>query len=323
MMVPGNYTDKGKWAFGAGRIFVLFCFVVLLFSGTAHASYSVVLVLSSEAVPYRQAADALKDSLAEQGVYCRDYVLDDLTKLTPVFLNDVYKTKMWVAIGSRAASHLHTVLPDKTPLVYCMVADPEKIGLDPSQENVVGVSVTKPVKEQFAIIEKVIPNLRSIAMLYRSSSRKSLMTLIDVKEHLPADWTLEAIDVDKYDSMADAIAELFQRDVDMIWTMADSSIYNRATVNSLLLSSLRQQVPVFGFSGSFVKAGALLGLDADPVLQGEYAASLVVYGFDENASNDRPVSSGVTIAVNMVVANRLGISLPADVVQQARVIGAH
>ncbi len=199
--------------------------------------------------------------------------------------------------------------------MYCMVADPEKIGLENGQENVVGVSVTMPVKEQFTIIQKAIPTLRSIAMLYRSSSHKSMMTLIDVKEHLPNNWTLEAIDVDKSESMADAIAELFLRDVGLIWTMADSAIYNRATVNHLLLSSLRQQVPVFGFSGSFVKAGALLGLDADPVLQGEYAASLVVNGFDDDTLNDKPVSSGVTIAVNMVVANRLGISLPADVVK--------
>ena len=147
------------------------------------------------------------------------------------------------------------------------------------------------------------------------------MTLIEVKTHLPGSWKLEAVDVDRYDSMADAIAELFQRDVDLIWTMADSGIYNRATVNSLLLSSLRQQIPVFGFSGSFVKAGALLGLDADPALQGEYAASLVVSGLEGNKLNDKSICSGVTIAVNMVVADRLGISLPAAVINQACIIG--
>jgi hypothetical protein len=43
---------------------------------------------------------------------------------------------------------------------------------------------------------------------------------------------------------------------------------------------LRNGVPVFGFSGSFLKAGALLGLDADPVLQGQYAASLVLKYLD-------------------------------------------
>lgn len=131
-------------------------------------------------------------------------------------------------------------------------------------------------------------------MLYRSSSMKNMQTLVDVSAHLPAGWKLEAVDVAK----ADSTAELFRRDSGMVWTIADDSvIYNRATVTSLLLSSLRQQSPVFGFSGSFVKAGALLGLAANPTLPGGYAASLV--------------------------ADRLGISLPADVVDQACIIGAH
>jgi ABC-type uncharacterized transport system substrate-binding protein len=315
--------NKGKkWYLGAGKLCVLLCLFFLSSAVNVCASNAVFLVLSSEAEPYQQAADALQASLAKQDIETWVFFSDELSKRVPDFSSDNYKIKMWVAIGSRAAAQLHRALPESTFLVYCMVADPEKIGLEDGRKNVAGVSVTKPVEDQFAIIQQVVPNLRSIAMLYRSSSAKSMQTLTDVQEHLPASWKLEAVDVDKADSMAEAIAELFKRDPGMIWTMADSAIYNRATVNSLLLSSLRQQIPVFGFSGSFVKAGALLGLDVNPLLQGEYAASLVVSGLKKNALDAKPISSGVNLSVNMVVADRLGISLPATVMEQATIIGA-
>ena len=300
----------------------LFCLLVLSFSTDVSAAEDVFVVLSSEAKPYRQAAEALQSTLKKGNIKTRTYLS---LKLSPVgldFSSDTYKMKVWVAIGSRAATQLNSVLPQSSPLVYCMVADPEKIGFESKRKNVVGVSITKPVQEQFAIMRKAMPDLRSIGMLYRSSSMKSMQTLIEVNAHLPSGWTLEVVDVDKADSMADAIADLFRRDVGMIWTMADSAIYNRATVNSLLLASLRQQVPVFGFSGSFVKAGALLGLEADPVLQGEYAASLVVEGL-HGKSKAVSSSSGVILVVNMVVAARLGISLPEDIVDQATIIGIH
>jgi len=72
-------------------------------------------VLSSDAAPYQQAADALNSSLEKQGIYTREYLSVKLSELTPEFLAEIYKTKMWVAIGSRAAAHLHKVLPDTTP----------------------------------------------------------------------------------------------------------------------------------------------------------------------------------------------------------------
>lgn len=315
-MIKGKNMKKQD---GAGSLCVLFC-LLFLFSPGVSVAEDVFLVLSSEAQPYRQAADALKSVLEKENIKTRIALSEKLDPAELDFSSNTDTIKAWVAIGSRAASQLNRILPPLTPLIYCMVADPEKIGLESERKNVVGVSVTKPVQEQFAIMQKAMPGLRSIGMLYRSSSSKSMQTLSEVNAHLPSSWILEAVDVDKADSMAGAIAELFRRNTGMIWTMADSAIYNRATVNRLLLASLRQQVPVFGFSGSFVKAGALLGLEAEPALQGKYAASLVMESLN-GKSETVCVSSGVTLAVNMVVAERLGISLPEDIVDQTCITG--
>ncbi|MBU1232373.1 MAG: hypothetical protein KKC77_05750 [Proteobacteria bacterium] len=310
-------NEKG-WIRSAGQ--VCLCLLFLCVPCSAEILHNVNLVVSSDAGPYREAAEALESALAEQNVATRLITLEAIIQREPS-LSLEKKTEVWVAIGSRAADYLNFSLPDSVSLVYCMVADPEKIGLKSGRKKVVGVSVTTSVNEQFAIIRQAMPNLLSIGMLYRTSSAKSVQTLDEVLKHLPSSWQLEAVDVDAAGSMAVAIQKLVRKKVGMIWTMADSSIYTRATVKALLLASLRNQTPVFGFSGSFVKAGALLGLDADPRLQGQYAASLVQDILSQSKKQSQSATPGVTLAVNLIVADRLGISLPEEIIGRAHVIG--
>jgi len=285
-----------------------------------YAADTVLLVLSSDAAPYRTAATALQLSLADENVQSVTVISEEIAFKSFDAMQKKYAPIRWVAIGSRAAAQVNRLLPPTMPLVYCMVVNPQKVGIDPARGQVAGVSVVKSVQEQFAIIKIAMPALDSIAMLYRSSSEQSLQTLNDVKKQLPKGWKLEAVDIDSKKSQAAAIKELFERKSDLIWTTADSSIYNRAIVKSLLLASLRSGTPVFGFSGSFVKAGALLGLDADPETQGKFAASLVKRCMGLSKEQGCLMASGVTLAVNLVVADRLGITLSDELLAKANIV---
>ncbi len=305
----------------AGLISLCCCFLFFFSLLNCSAGQNIVrVVVSSGAGPYVTAADALTNMLKKQSVLIQSFTLDAIKDGLPAPVSGTSKV-VWVAIGSRAADVLNSTLAGKTPLVYCMVAKPELIGLKGRLDNVAGVSITLPVNEQFSLIRQALPDLKTIGMLYRSTSPKSVRSLVEVQEQLPEGWRLQAINIDASGSMAKAIQKLFNQQVDLIWTAADSSVYNRSTVKALLLASLRNNTPVFGFSGSFVKAGALLGLEADPALQGEYAAALVQQVFGHPNKPKKAEMAGVNLAVNMIVADRLGISLPAAVVQQARVIG--
>ena len=300
------------WVFLAA---VFCCFPIRV-----QASDQVLLVLSSDALPYRQAATSLELSLAEGNIKSVALISQELEAQSFSALQKQYSPSMWVAIGSRAAAQVNKLIPSTETLVYCMVVNPQKVGIDPARGQVAGVSVVKSLCEQFSIIKTAMPTLDSIAMLYRSTSEQSVQTLNDVKKHLPKGWKLEAVDIDSMRSQAAAIQELFDRKSDLIWTSADSSIYNRAIVKSMLLSSLRSGIPVFGFSGSFVKAGALLGLDANPATQGKYAASLVKECLGLSNHKGCLLASGVTLSVNLVVADRLGIKLSDELLAKATVV---
>lgn len=51
--------------------------------------------------------------------------------------------------------------------------------------------------------------------------------------------------------------------VDFVLCLPDGSLYNNATVKPLILASLKNRLPIIGFSASFVRAGAAVGVYPD------------------------------------------------------------
>ena len=106
-----------------------------------------------------------------------------------------------------------------------------------------------------------------------------------------------------------------------MWTYADASLYNTATVRSLLLAGLRRKVPVFGFSPQFVRAGALLGVGISPTTQGEQAAAIALRLL-RAPSASQPLGHEVEapqyqVAVNLIVTEALGLEVPSNLVDHA------
>ena len=159
-------------------------------------------------------------------------------------------------------------------------------------------------------------------MLYRSDKPDSRRQFEAASEALPKGWRLDAIAVDKSDSVAAAIDKLMQRRVDIVWTSADTAIYDTPAVRSLLLSAMRSKTPVFGFSPAFARAGAVIGIGIDPASQGAQAAALTIKVLQQATSaRSSPGTieppSQFQIILNAVAAQQLGIELPDSVIQKA------
>ena len=294
---------------------VLACCTVLLVCAPVFAE-EVFAVLSSDAAPYETAAEALKKELNQGGVKVRTYDLKD-------FDDDVLKkaltdeTTRFVAIGSDAAVALHKRVPGSHVLIYCMVADPVGLGLTAGRVSH-GVDTLVPLKTQIELIDEALPKAHVLGILYRSDSVESVKLQQAVKAVLPAGWSLEAIAADKSSSMSKAVDTLFERKIDVVWTAPDSSLYDQATVRSLLLASLRRKIPVFGYSLAFVKAGALLGVAIDPQTQGKQAASLLDRVRAGKVAAPVVEAPEFEIAVNLIVAERISVNLPDKLILRTK-----
>jgi len=299
----------------------------ILAQARAAGAAQILVVLSGDEVPYREAAGAAQDSLARLGHTVRSIPLAEFAKdsLNPA----AQGYDALVAIGTEAAVSLHEQVKSQAKLVYCMVAHPEAVGLvgDPS---VSGISTDVPIDAQVKMIAEALPKLRTVGMLYRSDVDKSTALLKTVQAAMPKDWRLEAVAVNKYEAMADAIDALLEKNVEIVWTAPDSSVYDVATIRSLLLAAIRRKTPVFGFSRAFVQAGALLGTAIDAKAQGEQAAALTDRLLQRPQAASQPTTKAATLGkdgisepprfqtvVNLIVAEKLNLTVSEDVVRRA------
>jgi putative tryptophan/tyrosine transport system substrate-binding protein len=284
--------------------------VLLLLIITPLHSSEVVIVMSADLPPYRQAQEALRAHLPTE--HCTLLTLEQITAdVTKLSAN----ANCVVAIGSGAAVWLHErKIPG--PLIYCMVSDPLTAGLQ-KPPTAMGISTDIPPDQQIKLIAETLPQARNIGLLYRSGDERSRQAMENSRALLPPGWKLEAVAIDLQESPAAAIDLLMSRNIDVMWTTPDSTIWNEATVRSLLLTTLRRRVPVFGFSTSFVRSGALFGVGLEPATQGTQAAALVQDVLSGKTLTNTVIPPTFDVCLNLIVAQKLSLTLPPSVVQRA------
>jgi putative tryptophan/tyrosine transport system substrate-binding protein len=291
--------------------------LILLLSGVASAA-DIVIVKSSDAEPYAQAEEPLRSQFAAHQHKVRTVVLADVNSKGIASLGTPGAV---LAVGTPAATWLHGNLPPATPLVYCMVANPAGMGLAEGRASY-GVTTDIPYSVQFQVIAEALPNARTVGTLYRSDNPESRRQLKALESALPAGWRIESVAVNDNPSVAAAIDALVRKRIDLVWTGPDSAVYDSAAVRSLLLAALRNQVPVWGFSPAFVRAGAMLGVGVDPRAQGAQAAEVALRILENPAARIEKAIAPSTyqLAVNPVVAEQLGIQVPERLIRRAQFV---
>lgn len=279
------------------------------------AKSPVIIVRSGDEAPFVAAEKGLLERLRDLGHAPETRALDQVSS------RRLPGDSIVVAIGTEAAKQLHESVPKGVELVFCMVSDPEGAGLLRGRAAY-GVSTEVPIRDQFELMRDASPQGRRIGMLYRSSSSYSDRLRERALREAPSDFTIEAVDVSAHGSISDAIDRLLASRVDFVWTAPDPGVYDSATVRALLLASIRQKTPVYGFSFAFVRAGAYVGAGIDPVGHGAQTAELVeriatarVLGRVE--SIPRITDPTWDIGINLIVADQLGFKAPPALVRRA------
>lgn len=297
----------------ARRTLCAFAVVVLFaLTGThARSDTNIEFVRSTDAAPYQAAEKVIRSHLRFDA---------DSTTLESFVKRGTFRSRLHVAIGTRAALWLSQNLPADFPLVYCMVSDAEQLGLD-NRPKTVGVGIEIPLAVQVEIIQAAMPEARSIGLLYRTDHARSKEVYETLQRVVPVNWKVIGIPVDQKQGFLAAQDALIASRPDIIWTWADPSIYRTATIRSLLRAAFRSRTPVFGFSTSVVKAGSCLGVGFDLMKHGSQTAELIQRVSDGGAGNDdqtfAPVKPRFQIIANQIVAEKLRVRFPREFLDSA------
>ena len=274
---------------------------------------SVSVVFTSDAEAYRQAWNGFRSELAAENVAisASEFVLGkDDPKEVSAEINR-RRPDLTLTFGTRA-SRLATESIVRTPVIFCMVLDPTGM----FRSNSAGVTMEVSPEAKLQMIRKILPGARRIGTVYSPETFLSYAKVLE--ECAQMGITLVARKVDTENELPAAVREVARKS-DVFLMLPDTKIYTPASVKAVLLESLRAKFPVVGLSSHYTKAGALFSLDSDYDEVGRQAAEIAVRIL--RGENPRDIAPALPrkcrLSVNVAVAQRMGIDIPARVMKEA------
>lgn len=166
----------------------------------------------------------------------------------------------------------------------------------------------QPAARQLAAIRLALPQLQRLGVLARSGDRAALEPLLAAA---PAAGIETAVaEVPELDLLIPRVEQLL-RSADALLITPDATLYNRYTLQKVLLAAYRQRKPVIGLSAAYVDAGALLAVYADPAAIGRDLGDAIAHFLENDHLAPPSHARTFAVAVNRHVARSLGLTLPS------------
>lgn len=217
-------------------------------------------------------------------------------------------------IATPSAQALYAACLEKQiPVIFNAVSDPVASQLAKSETEplpfITGVSDQLPVKQQLELIREMLPDAKTIGILYTTSETNSVSTLeVYKKEAVSYGFEIEAIGIGSEAEIPQASDILLQK-VDCISNMTDNTVV--AALAVILDKANAKNIPVFGSEVEQVKNGCIACAGLDYLSLGKSAgkmAARVLKGEDISKIPFETIKEA-SISVNKAVAEKLGIEI--------------
>lgn len=275
----------------------------------------IIILKSSDIAAYNQAINGFKAAIPT-GINLSEYDLQgDLEKGRKLARKIRASDPALVfAVGLKAAKAAQLEIVD-IPVVYAMVLDPAKYGLN--TQNMTGVLLEVPVERQLAMIRNLLPQLKHIGTLYDPAKTSALID--EARRLLKQSGTeLVPMQITSEREVPGNLRALLPS-IDALWLVPDSTVLTDESLRFILNSALEGRVPVIGFSREFARSGALLCLSVNYADIGRQAGHLTRKLLDGQLS--LPMKpwhpERIETSVNLKTAKFLGIDIPRELEQKA------
>ena len=227
------------------------------------------------------------------------------------------------AIATPSAQSAYNAAMDKDiPVVYTAVTDPVAAELADKDGNpvgnVTGTSDTLPVEEQLKMIREMMPDAKTIGILYTTSEANSVSAIATYESLVDKyGFTLETKGISQTSEIALATDDLLTK-VDCITNLTDNTVV--ASLPTILEKANEKGIPVFGSEIEQVKIGCLAAEGIDYIQLGKQTgkiAALILKGEKKASEIPYEIISEPGFYVNTKVAENLGIEVPSDLADSA------
>ncbi len=228
--------------------------------------------------------------------------------------------RLVLTIGSAATGLAKNNFKD-IPIVFAGVMYPVLSGFVESTrqpgQNVTGASLDIPVEVQFKYFKKIIPDIKSIGVLYTTNTASLISSAKTVARQMGLE--LVAMPVRDGKELPSALDSLASR-VQGIWSVADPALFDPQATRYILLNTLRKGIPFMGFSRYVVESGALFALDFDYKAVGIQAGQIANRVLQGEAPGSISVSAADVIwfHYNEKTAQHINVHIPEELVAVAK-----
>lgn len=235
------------------------------------------------------------------------------------------KADVTVGIGTPSAQSLvKSAMDGKTKMVFSSITDPLAASLVKSLEgsntNVTGMSNYVDVVPQLEMFKQVLPEMKKIGFIYNPGEVNSITQLADLEKAAPQ-FGLEVVSqsVNRTADVPQAAARLANQ-TDAIFIYGDNTAL--AALESIVIAGIKAGKPVFVADTDAVISGPLAALGPNQYQLGIDTAEMVADVLDGKDINEIPVGfpDKMELVINMDTAEKLGLTLPAEVVDSAAII---
>ena len=247
--------NSHKKSYFVNKLACLWLVLSLFVPFLAQAYTGVTIVLSASTPVNQEFVKNFKDELVRMAAINLRINVIDLQEEDKLVVAE--NSELVIALGVKALEaasklkHTTPVLGIFTPLPTfnnVLLASRRDLG------NFSAIVLDQPYLRQMSLIKTILPDARNIGILLGPTSSQYSDLLREEAEKNALSVSEENIYQD-----SDLIPKLQKtlEVTDALMAIPDPLIYSRETAQPILLTSYRHQKPVFGYSQSYVRAGAL------------------------------------------------------------------
>ncbi|MDO4554099.1 MAG: ABC transporter substrate-binding protein [Lachnospiraceae bacterium] len=227
------------------------------------------------------------------------------------------------AIATPAAQSAYTAAMDADiPVIYTAVTNPIAAELATEDKKpvgeVTGTSDELPVEAQLKMIREILPDAKTIGILYTTSEANSVYT-IEEYEEMAGDYgfTIEKAGINTSSDISLAAEDLLGK-VDCLTNLTDNTVV--ASLATILDMANEKNIPVFGSEIEQVKIGCLAAEGIDYINLGKQTGAMaakVLKGEAKASELDYESITENSLYVNQKVAENLNITVPDTMTERA------
>lgn len=271
------------------------------------------------------------DALAEGGYAEGEKIVVDvqnaqgdqsnLKTMSQKFVND--KEDLILAIATPAAQSI-AAETQEIPILATAITDYPEAGLVESNEtpnvNLSGTSDRTPVKEQFALLKQILPDVKTVGIMYNSSEANSEIqarSAIEACEELGLSYQEGTVtNVNDIQQVVQSIVG----DVDALYIPTDNTFASAMPLVASITDV--EKVPVICGENGMVKGGGLATVGIDYYKLGQQTGRMAIRVLEGEDVSKMPVEfpDSTEVCINLDTAEKIGVTIPQEIVDSAAIV---